>query len=294
MTRQTIPDVPQAAIDLYDAYAHKTLDRRAFLEKLAALTGSVAAAAALLPLIEPGSAQAQTIGEDDARITTQRISVPGGQAGLEGYLAVPAGDGPFGAVLVVHENRGLNAHIEDIARRFAAEGFLALSLDFLSPAGGTPDDPDLAREMIGALQADDTLANGLAALEWLRTHPQGNGRTGVTGFCWGGAMVNRLAAADPALDAGSMFYGSAPEASGAAGIRARLLLNYGELDERINAGLPEWTQALAAAGVDFEAYVYPGTQHAFFNDTSPARYDAEAAALAWQRTLTLFRDTLAS
>ncbi|KPP82503.1 MAG: carboxymethylenebutenolidase [Oceanicaulis sp. HLUCCA04] len=294
MTRHNKPDVPQAAIDLYDAYAHKTLDRRAFLERLAALTGSVAAAAALLPLIEPGSAQAQTIGEDDARITTQRVAVPGGQPGLEGYLAVPRGEGSFGAVLVVHENRGLNPHIEDIARRLASEGFMALSLDFLSPAGGTPDDPDAAREMIGTLAADDTRANALAALEWLRTHSQGNGRTGVIGFCWGGSMVNRVAVADPRLDAGSMFYGSAPDASGAAQIRARLLLNYGELDERINAGMPEWTAALEAAGVDFEAYVYPGTQHAFFNDTSPARYDEEAAALAWQRTLDLFRSALAS
>ncbi|WBQ13470.1 dienelactone hydrolase family protein [Hyphomonadaceae bacterium BL14] len=292
MTCQTPPDVPQAAIDLYDAYAHKTLDRRGFLEQLTALAGSVAAAAALLPLIEPGSAHAQTIGEDDPRLVTERVVVPGGQSGLEGYLAVPSGDGPIGAVLVVHENRGLNAHIEDVARRFAAEGFMALSLDFLSPAGGTPGDPDAAREMIGALQADDTLANGLAALQWLRGHPRGNGRTGVIGFCWGGAMVNRLAVADPALDAGSMFYGSAPDASGAAHVRARLLLNYGELDARINAGIPAWTQALEAAGVDFEAHIYPGAQHAFFNDTSPARFDPQAAALAWQRTLTLFGDAL--
>ncbi|MGP1275418.1 MAG: dienelactone hydrolase family protein [Caulobacterales bacterium] len=293
MTLDRKPDVPQAAIDLYDAYAHKTLDRRAFLDGLATLTGSAAAAAALLPLIEPGSASAQTIGEDDARLSAARVSVPGGQHGLEGYLAVPAGEGPFGAVLVVHENRGLNPHIEDIARRFAAEGFLALALDFLSPAGGTPQDPDQAREMIGTLSADDTLANALAALEWLRTHPQGNGRTGIIGFCWGGSMVNRVAVADAQLDAGSMFYGSAPDASGASAIEARLLLNYGELDERINAGMPAWTEALEAAGVDFQSFVYPGTQHAFFNDTSPARYDADAAALAWQRTLTLFRDALA-
>ena len=294
MKTPTPPHVPQAAIDLYDAYAHQTLDRRAFLDGLASLTGSVAAAAALLPLIEPGSALAQTIAEDDARITTSRVDVPGGESGLAGYLAMPQRDGVFGAVLVVHENRGLNAHIEDIARRFAAEGYLALALDFLSPGGGTPDDPDAARAAIGALDPEATLANGLAALAFLRGHPQGNGRTGVIGFCWGGAMVNRLAVADPDLDAGSMFYGTSPDAADAASVRARLLLNYGEHDERINVGIEPWTAALEAAGVHFEAYIYPGTQHAFFNDTSPARFDPEAAALAWQRTLALFGEALGS
>jgi carboxymethylenebutenolidase len=197
-------------------------------------------------------------------------------------------------VLVIHENRGLNPHIRDVARRFAAEGFLALALDYLSPLGGTPADEDRAREMIGTLKPDDILASSRGAIRWLEARPDGNGRAGAVGFCWGGAAVNELAVSDPELDAGVAYYGRQAAAERVPAIRAPLLLHYGGLDERINAGIPAYEAALKAAGKAYELHVYEGAHHAFNNDTAPARFNKEAADLAWGRTLAFLRRHLAA
>ena len=195
--------------------------------------------------------------------------------------------------MVVHENRGLNEHIRDVARRLALEGFMALAPDFLTPAGGTPSDEDQAREMIGGLDPDQTLANASATLAFLKNHEGTNGKVGAVGFCWGGGLVNRIAVrAGGDLDAGVAYYGQAPDAGGVSRIKARMLLHYAGLDERINAGMEAYKAALDAAGVDYEMFVYDGVNHAFNNDTSAARYDKAAADLAWSRTVELFKTAL--
>jgi carboxymethylenebutenolidase len=213
---------------------------------------------------------------------------------MSGYLARPAvGDGPFPAVLVIHENRGLNPHLEDVARRLAVEGFLALAADFLAPGGGTPADEEQARNMISALDMAQTTANAVASVEYLRTHPLSNGNVGAVGFCWGGGLTNQTAVhAGDALTAAVPYYGPVPTPEDAARIEARMLLHYAGLDDRINAGIPAYEAALSAAGVDYQIHVYEGANHAFNNDTSSARYDPAAAELAWGRTVDFFRETL--
>ncbi|MCY0146223.1 dienelactone hydrolase family protein [Hoeflea sp. G2-23] len=289
------PTITQAMIKAYDDYTHLTLDRRGFMEKLTKLAGSGAAAAAIAPMLAANSAHAAVVAADDARLDTSDVTFPGaGVQEMKGYLVTPAeNSGPWPAVIVIHENRGLNDHIRDIARRLAIDGFAALAVDFLSPLGGTPADEDKAREMIGQLESDETTANAAAARAWLAGHDKTNGNIGAIGFCWGGGLVNQLAVNDAELGAGVAYYGRQPETAAVASIKAPLLLHYAGLDERINSGIDAYRAALEAGGKNFEIHVYEGVNHAFNNDTSAARYDKTAADLAWSRTLAFFKHNLA-
>jgi carboxymethylenebutenolidase len=282
----------QRLIDLYDEYTHRPLDRRVFLERLSAIAGSAAAATAALAVLEPDYARAQMVAESDPRIATERIATTVDGVALKGYEARPAGGGRRPGVVVIHENRGLNAHIEDVARRLAASGFVALAPDFLNPSGGTPADPDVARDMIARLTPEDVMAQARAAVSWLAASPLTNGKVGAVGFCWGGGMVNRLATKDPRLGAAVVFYGPVPPLEDVAAIKAPMLLNYAGLDTRINAGLPGFEDALKKAGVRYTLHVYDGVNHAFHNDTSAERYDKAAATLAYDRTVAFFNDHL--
>jgi len=282
----------QEIINLYDAYTHEHLDRRRFMSQLVQLLGSTAAAAAAIRALEPNPAAAQTVPADDARLQADHVEIVS-ETGLRGYLVRPvesAGDLP--AIVVIHENRGLNPYVEDVARRAALEGFLVLAPDFLSPMGGTPSDPDKAREMIGELDQQATIQNAVAAVRFLRTHEDGNGKVGVIGFCWGGALANQTAVHDPELDAAVAFYGRQPSAEEAARIRAPLMLHYAGLDERINAGIADYEAALNSAGVEYMLYMYEGVNHAFHNHTSADRYDRDAAELAWSRTMEFLKEKL--
>ena len=290
-------DLRSAAIAVYDRYTHEGMDRRAFMAELTRLAGSAAAASALLAGIAADPAAAAMIAEADSRIRTGRMSWPVGSGRtMKGYQAEPRSPaGRLGSVLVIHENRGLNAHTEDVARRLAVAGYRTLAADFLSPVGGTPADQDAAREAIGKLDLAATAADSVATLRLLKSLPGSNGKAGVVGFCWGGGMVNRVALAGGAvLDAGVSFYGPAPDPALAPQVKSALQLHYAGLDERVNkTGFP-WRDALAAAGRTVDAHVYPGVNHAFHNDTSAERYDAAAAKLAWRRTLDFFGRHLAS
>jgi carboxymethylenebutenolidase len=285
----------QEIIELYDAYTHEHLDRRVFMDRLAKMAGGTAAAAALVPVLEANYASAAIVPPDDARLTIEEVTFPGAGGDVRGYLARPAdASGPLPGIVVIHENRGLNPHIEDVARRAALEGFVALAPDFLSPAGGTPDDSDQARDMIGQLDAATTLGNAVAAVDYLAASDATNGNVGVVGFCWGGGMVNAVAVSAPAgLKAAVAFYGRQPAAEDVARIKAPLLLHYAGLDERINAGIPAYEEALKANGIDHTIYIYDNVNHAFHNDTSEARYDQTAAELAWDRTIAFFQKNLA-
>jgi carboxymethylenebutenolidase len=285
----------QRVIDLYDDYTHSRLDRRQFLDRLATLTGSVAAGMALVKQIEANPAAAAMIPADDSRLDAGRVTYPGSTGEVRAYRAAPKGaSGPLGSVMVIHENRGLNAHIEDVARRAAAAGFVALAPDLLSSMGGTPEDADRARDMIGQLPADRALADAAAGVTWLARQQGANGRVGTVGFCWGGGMSGQLAAANPdGLACAVVFYGRTVEPAKVPGIEVPLLLHYAGKDERINAGIPEFRQALDAAGARYTLHMYEGAQHAFHNDTSAERYSAEAAQAAWDRTVAFFREHLA-
>ena len=291
----TIPAITQAMIDAYDEYTHLTLDRRGFMEKLTRLAGSGAAAAAIAPLLAADPAAAEIVPADDARLKGEDITWAGPAGDMMGYLVGPADqNGKLPTVIVIHENRGLNAHIRDVARRVALEGFVALAPDYLSPLGGTPADEEKAREMFKELDPAQTVANGVATVEFLKGHELGAGKVGAMGFCWGGGAVNNLATAAPDLAAGVAYYGAQPkDPAQIAKINAALLLHYAGQDERINAGIDAYKAALEAAGKDFTIHVYEGAQHAFNNDTSAARYDKEAADLAWGRTIAFFKEKLA-
>jgi carboxymethylenebutenolidase len=257
------------------------------------LAGSTAAAYALVPMLAADRAAAAMVAADDARLETATVTFPGGAGEMSGYLARPKdAAGKLPAVIVIHENRGLNPHIQDVTRRMALEGFLALGPDFLSPSGGTPPDDDKAREMIGKLDPAATVANATAARTWLAAHAQSTGKVGAIGFCWGGGLVNRLAVADPELGAGVAYYGQVPDAAGVPKIKARMLLHYAGLDERIGAGMPGYKAALDAAGTGYAMHTYEGVNHAFNNDTAAARYDKAAADLAWSRTVAFLKDAL--
>lgn len=283
--------ITQQIIDLYDEFTHTALDRRNFIARLTQLTGSIASAIALVPLLAANNASAAIVEPTDARIEGGRITFPG-DGTVTGYLARPKVSGPLPAVIVIHENRGLNTHTEDIARRLALAGFLALAPDFLSPAGGTPADEDAARDLIGKLDNQQTLKNLLAARTFLAAHPQGNGRVGVVGFCWGGGKVGELAVSDPQLNAGVVFYGRQPDSADVAKIQAPLQLHYAGLDTRINEGIPAFEKALQDAHKKYALFIYEGVNHAFNNDTSAARYDKAAANLAWGRTVSFLKDNL--
>ena len=291
-----IPKISQEMIRVYDDYTHLTLDRRDFMQKLKRLTGSAAAAAAIVPLLEANKAKAAMVAEDDARLTTETITWPGAEGvTMSGYLAMPAdASGALPAVMIVHENRGLNPHIKDVVRRMALEGFLALGPDFLSPQGGTPEDEEKARAMFDGLDRAQVVENAVATVRFLENHERSNGNVGAVGFCFGGGIVNRTAVhAGADLAAGVAYYGSQPEASDVPKIEARMMLHYAGLDERINAGIPAYEEALKAAGVDYQVFMYDNANHAFNNDTSEARYNKEAADLAWSRTVSFLKETLA-
>ena len=282
----------QKIIDLYDRYTHSSMSRRAFFDRLVVIAGGTAAATALLPLLENNYAYADTVPEDDPRVKAEMVTFKAGGKDVAGYLVRPAADGKYPSVVVVHENRGLNPHIKDVARRLAVAGNLALAVDFLSPVGGTPADQDKARDMIGTLEAADVTEWAKGAVAYLRTNPSSNGKVGAVGFCWGGGVIGRLAVADPTLNAGVVYYGQQPAAEDVANIKAPLLLNYGGLDERINAGIPAFEEALRSGGKDYTIYVYDGANHAFNNDTNEARYNKSAADLAWGRTLDFLKKHL--
>lgn len=280
----------QDIIDLYDDYTHARIDRRAFLTHLATVAGGTAAAYALLPLLANDYAHATTIAADDARLVTERVEFTGATGAVKGYLARPADARPKGrkrypGVIVIHENRGLNAHIEDVARRAALAGFVALAPDALSPFGGTPADEEAARGLFGKLDATVTRGDFNAAVDWLGANEGCSGKVGAVGFCWGGGMVGQLAVHSRALAAGVVFYGRQPALEDVPKITAPLLLNYAGLDLRINEGVPAFQRALAAAGVRHELYYYVGANHAFHNDSNAARYSQPAAELAWARTV---------
>lgn len=288
------PKITQAMIDAYDEYTHLSLDRRRFMETITKLAGSGAAAAAIVPMLAANAARAAIVAEDDQRLKTETVTYPGGKGEMKGYLAMPAQlEGKLGTVIVIHENRGLNAHIKDVARRVALEGFVALAPDFLSPLGGTPEDEDKAREMFTALEPAQVAADGTATIAYLKALPQGNGKVGAIGFCWGGGAVNNLAVASPDLAAGVAYYGMQPKAEDVPKIKASLLLHYAGLDERINAGIDAYKKELDAAGKDYQIFIYDGVNHAFNNDTSEARYNKEAAELAWSRTIAFLKEKLA-
>ncbi len=278
-------------IDLYDDYTNGLLDRREFIKKLAVLAGGTAAAIAFLPLIENKYAQAQVVPKDDPRLYVENIKYPGETGDVLAHFARPKGDEKLPGVIVIHENRGLNPHTEDVTRRVALEGFLAIAPDALSPLAGTPEDVNEARALMRKLDSQATLKNYLAAVKYLKTHPQSTGKVGCTGFCWGGGVTNQVAVNSPDLKAAVPFYGRQPASEDVPKIKASLLLHYAGLDERINKGIPEFEAALKEASVDYKIFMYEGAGHAFFNDTG-SRYHEEAAKLAWERTIAFFKQKL--
>jgi len=280
----------QKIINLYDEYTHSKLDRKDFLKKLAIITGSTALALTVLPLLENNYVTAATF--SDEGLDTEHITYPGAEGEMKAFLAKPKGNKKVGCVIVIHENRGLNPHIIDVTKRVAAEGFLAIGIDALSPLGGTPADEDKGRELIGKLDAEKNLQNYLKGLEYLRSRKDGNGKTGCVGFCWGGGLANKLAVNDPKLQAAVAYYGAQPAAADVPKIKSSVMLHYGGLDERINAGIPAYEEALKQSHIDYQLFVYDGVNHAFNNNTSPTRYNETAAKLAWERTIGLFRKKL--
>jgi carboxymethylenebutenolidase len=281
----------QRIINLYDRFTHGVIERREFLDRLAKIAGSSAAALALLPLLQNDYALAAIIAPDDARLAIDNVTYDAAGTPVSGYLARLKSKGKRPAVIVIHENRGLNPHIQDIARRIALEGFLAYAVDMLSPLGGTPADEDKGRDMIGTLKPDETAHRIAAAVPFIEHHAESTGTVGAVGFCWGGGMVNRIAVLSPDLKAGVAYYGIQPPAEQVKSIHAPLLLHYAGLDERVDAGIPAYEAALKAAGKRYTIYVYPNVNHAFNNDTSN-RYDKPAADLAWSRTIAFFKENL--
>jgi carboxymethylenebutenolidase len=285
MPRKTVHDYDQELLALFDAYVHGDIDRRKFLERAAKFAVAGVTAAMLLDELSP--VFAAVVVADDKRLSTARVDIrsPAGNGTVRAYQAIPAdAKAPLPGVLVIHENRGLNPHIEDVTRRFALAGFSALAPDALTPLGGYPGDEDQARALFQKLDAEKTRADFVAAFEWLKASETSTGRIGAVGFCWGGGMVNWLATERDDLAAGVPFYGSPPETAAVANIRAPLLVQSAANDPRVNEGWPAYEAALKAAKVTYERHLYPGTEHGFHNDTTP-RYDAKAAKLAWERTV---------
>ena len=295
MERKTAHDFDQEVLALFDAYVHGALDRRGFLDKAAKYTVGGVTAAMLLDQLSPKFAEAQVVKPDDKRLKAEVVEYdsPSGHGKMKGYLVRPAkAKGKLPGVLVIHENRGLNPHIEDVTRRIALENFLAFAPDALTPQGGYPGDEDKAREAFGKLDAAKTREDMVAAAAFLKAHKENKGKIGAVGFCWGGGIVNMLATRLPDLGAGVAFYGSAPPVEDVARIKAPLIIQSAEKDDRINASWPAYEEALKAAKVRYERHLYPGTQHGFNNDTTP-RYDAAAAKQAWDRTIAFFKKNLA-
>jgi len=276
----------QRIIDLYDEFTHKPLSRKDFLQRLSLLTGGTAAAMAILPLLEANYAKAVQTSEED--LFTEHITYAGAKGDMQAYVARPKKEDKYAAVVVIHENRGLNPHIEDVTRRAANAGYLAIAPNALSPLGGTPANEDEARTKFQQLDAADTLQNFIKVFDYLSARKDCNKKYGCVGFCWGGGMANDLAVNVPLLKTAVAFYGRQPNAADVPKIKAALLLHYAGLDERINAGIPAYEEALKKAGLTYELYMYEGVNHAFHNDTAPTRYNEAAAKLAWQRTIDFF------
>ncbi len=290
MTRLTANDFDQELLNLFDAYVHGNIDRRGFLEGAGKFAVGGWTAAGLLAALSPNFAAAQVIRKDDARIKGEMMEYPSpnGNGMVKAYLARPApASGRLPSVVVVHENRGLHPHIEDIARRLAVDGFLALAPDGLSPQGGYPGDEDKAREMFSKVDAGKMMEDFVAAAQFLKGHALGNGKVGATGFCLGGGVVHRMTLRLPDLAAGVPFYGDLPPPAEAVKVKTPLLIHFAGTDPRINAAWPAYEAALKAASANYIAFEYAGTQHGFNNDTTP-RFDAAAAKLAWQRTVEFF------
>jgi carboxymethylenebutenolidase len=277
----------QEIINLYDQYTHSKMDRKGFIQRLAKLTGGMAVALTVLPLLENNYASANTIDYPD--LITADITYPAQNGDMKGFLAKPKGNKKLGTVLVIHENRGLNPHIKEVAKRVANAGYIALAADALSPFGGTPANEEEARGLFAKIDAAKNLQNFLDSLTYLRKLPEGNGKTACVGFCWGGGMANDLAVNDPQLNAAVAYYGRQAKATDVPKIKASVMLHYGGLDERINAGIPAYREALEANKIEHQIFVYDGVNHAFNNDSSPTRYNEAAAKLAWDRTLDLFK-----
>ncbi|MBN2312501.1 MAG: dienelactone hydrolase family protein [Sedimentisphaerales bacterium] len=279
-------------INSHDEYEKKHMQRREFLRKVAHLGGSTAGAYFLLAQLDANSVPAEVVPKDDPRLHTEYITYPGQTGDIRANLARPKGDKTLPGVIVIHENRGLQPHIEDVARRVALKGFLAIAPDALSPLGGTPKDVDEARSKIGKLDREATVKNFVAAVKYLKTHPQSTGKVGCMGFCWGGGITNQVAVHSPDLNAAVPFYGSQPASEDVPKIKAAMLIHYAGLDKRINAGIEAFEAALKKASVDYKIYMYEGAGHAFFNDTNESRYHKEAAELAWKRTIDFFNEQL--
>jgi carboxymethylenebutenolidase len=282
----------QRIINLYDRFTHGEMSRRSFLDRLTELAGSAVAAAALLPLLQNDYARAAIVPDNDPRLVSERVAFDSPKGKINGYLTRLKGSGKRPAVLVIHENRGLNPHLEDVARRFAIEGFLAYAVDLLSLVGGTPANEDAARDLHPKMNQDDAVVALVAAVDFLKKYPESTGKVGAVGFCFGGLMVNRLAAASPELDAAVAYYGRQVPAAQVPNIKASLLLHYADNDAGVNAGIADYEAALKANNKSYVIYSYPGTQHAFNNDTGAARYNKAAADLAWQRTIAFFKEKL--
>jgi carboxymethylenebutenolidase len=282
----------QRIINLYDRFTHGGMTRRDFLDRLAELAGSTAAAMALLPLLQNDYAQAAIVAADDNRLAAERISYDAPKGKIAGYLVRLKQKGKRPALIVIHENRGLNPHIEDVARRLALEGFVAFAPDLLSLVGGTPPSEDQARELHPKMNQDDAVAALVAAVPVMKNHVESTGKVGAVGFCFGGLMINRLAASSPQLDAAVAYYGRQVPADQVPNIRATLLLHYAENDDPVNSGIPAYEAALKANNKKYTIHTYPGTQHAFNNDTGAARYNKAAADQAWARTIAFFKEQL--
>ena len=290
MARLTANDFHPEVLKLFDRYVHGLTDRRGFLEGARKFAAGGVGAGAILEALNPRFAEAEQVAKDDPRIVGKFVEYPSpeGYGTVKGYLVEPAkAQGKLPTVLVVHENRGLNPHIEDIARRLALDNFIAFAPDALAPLGGYPGDEDKARELFPKLDQAKTRKDFILAARVLKALPEGNGKVGVVGFCYGGGVANYLATQLPDLAAAAPFYGAQPPVEDVAKIKAALLIQYAGNDDRINAGWPAYEAALKAAGVKYEAFIYPGVQHGFNNDTTP-RFDAAAAKLAWTRTIDFF------
>jgi len=278
--------------DLYNDYKNGQTSRRTFISKLAIIAGSSAAAFALIPVLEENSALAAQMPQADPDLITEFIKYPGETGDMRAYLARPKSGRKFPAVIVIHENRGLVPHIQDVTRRMAKEGFLAIAPDALSPLGGTPDDITNVGEMFKKLNSEQTTKNFVAAVKYLKTNPLSTGKVGCTGFCWGGAMTNQVAVNAPDLDAAVPYYGRQPVEEDVAKIKAPIMAHYAGNDQGIDAGIPAFEEALKKYKKEYQIFIYEGASHAFNNDSNPERYNEKAAKLAWSRTIAFFKEKL--
>ncbi|TKA96796.1 dienelactone hydrolase family protein [Cereibacter changlensis] len=295
MTRMTAKDFDQELLELYDYYAHGKISKREFLDRAGKFAVGGLTAAAILSMMSPNYALAEQVSFNDESIVGEYITYPSpnGHGEVRGYRVRPAEDeGPWPAVVVVHENRGLNPYIEDVARRLAKDGFLALAPDGLTTVGGYPGNDEKGRELQSSVDPEKLMNDFFAAVEFLMADPQSSGKVGITGFCYGGGVANAAAVAYPELGGAVPFYGRQPNPADVSKIEAPLLIHYAEMDERVNEGWPAYEAALKEAGVEYEAHIYPGVNHGFHNDSTP-RYDEAAAELAWQRTVEFFKENLA-